>query len=155
MNTDRLVKLVLVHDLPEALAGDATPYVDILTSGTEIDQAVAHWRELMSEDDLAAAKTRKHAAEAAGLEQLCSLLPPGLADELTELWTDYAQRRTPEARFAGQIDKLEALLQAIEYRDAGQPADVQNFLLSARESVEHPVLMVFLRELEACVSSAS
>jgi putative hydrolases of HD superfamily len=149
LDTQRLVKLALVHDLPEAIAGDATPYLDIVSGGTEVDRAVATWREVMTAEDVAAAKRRKHEAEAAGLAELCAMLRGSLADELTELWEEYAERRSPEARFAAEVDKLEALLQAIEYRDAGQPADVENFLASAREAVEHPVLRGFLEELEA------
>src|SRR4051794_37149764 len=144
LDTNRLVKLLLVHDLPEALAGDATPYLPILATGTDVQQAVAQWRQLMSDEDLAEARKRKHADEATGLADLCGLLPSSLAEELTELWTDYAERGSAEARFAAEIDKLEALLQAIEYREVGQPADVHNFLLSARESVQHPVLRSLL-----------
>src|SRR5687767_13889062 len=153
LDTQRLVKLALVHDLPEAIAGDATPYLDIVSGGTEVDRAVATWREVMTAEDVAAAKRRKHEAEAAGLAELCALLRGSLASELTELWEEYAERRSPEARFAAEVDKLEALLQAIEYRDAGQPADVENFLESAREAVEHPVLGAFLDELEARIRS--
>jgi putative hydrolase of HD superfamily len=149
LDTQRLVKLALVHDLPEAIAGDATPYLDIVSGGTEVDRAVATWREVMTPEELAAARHRKYEAEADGLAQLCGTLPPALADELTELWEEYAERRSPEARFAAEVDKLEALLQAIEYRDAGEPADVENFLQSAREAVEHPVLRALLAELEA------
>ncbi len=152
LDTERLVKLVLVHDLPEAEAGDATPYDDMVEAGAEVDDAIAQWRQLTSPEQRAAWKDRKHVAEAAGLAKLCIDLPAPLASELTELWTEYAERSTLEARFAAEIDKLEALLQAIEYRDAGHPADVENFLLSAQEAVEHPVLRAFLNELAAQVN---
>ena len=115
LDTERLVKIVLVHDLPEAEAGDATPYTDILASGTPVDEAVAQWRTLISPEQLTEGKRRKHEAEATGLARLCANLPGALATELTELWNEYAERRSPEARFAAEIDKLEALLQAIEY----------------------------------------
>ncbi|HZT09360.1 MAG TPA: HD domain-containing protein [Chloroflexota bacterium] len=153
LDTARLVKIVLVHDLPEAEAGDATPYVGIVETGVRVEDAVARWRDLLSPEERAEAKMRKHALEADGLARICASLPGSLGDELLDLWAEYSERRTPEARFAAEIDKLEALLQAIEYRDAGHPADVENFLLSARESVQHPLLVELLAELERYLAS--
>jgi len=37
---------------------------------------------------------------------------------------DYSERRSPDAQFAAQLDKIEALLQAIEYGEAGSEAHV-------------------------------
>jgi putative hydrolase of HD superfamily len=76
------------------------------------------------------------------------MLPQPAADELRVLWHEYAERSSPEARFVSQIDKLEALLQALEYREAGQPADVESFWQSAQDAVEHPVLRQLLHEIE-------
>jgi putative hydrolase of HD superfamily len=148
LNVDRLVRLTLVHDLPEAIVGDATPYAEIIAAGVDVDHAVTHWRELLSPEALAAAKERKHQTEAGGLVLLCQMLPQPAADELQVLWHEYAARSSPEARFVSQIDKLEALLQALEYREAGQPADVESFWQSAQDAVEHPVLRQLLHEIE-------
>jgi hypothetical protein len=101
-------------------------------------------------DQLAAAQSSKRNLEEEAVERLAGQLPQILGDDLRELWLDYSERRSPEAQFAAQIDKLEAALQALEYRDAGQEADVANFLLSAREVVAHPVLLDLLAEIEAC-----
>ncbi len=153
LDTGRLVKLMLVHDLAEAEVGDATPYDEILRQGVDPADAVARWRDLVSDEDLARAREKKHRLEAQAMRRLADDLPAGLAGEILELWTEYAERRSPEARFAAQIDKLEALLQALEYRDAGEPADVENFLLSAREAVRHPVLVDLLQGLESAMAS--
>jgi putative hydrolase of HD superfamily len=153
LDTARLVKLMLVHDLPEVEAGDATPYGGIAVDAeADLADVVARWRELVTPEALAQAREEKHRVEAAAMAHLTGALPVALRDELRALWTEYAERRTPEARFAAQIDKLEALLQALEYRDAGQPADVENFLQSAREAVTDPVLFRFLGELEAAAA---
>jgi 5'-deoxynucleotidase YfbR-like HD superfamily hydrolase len=151
LDTDRLVKIMLIHDLPEVEIGDVTPYAGIVAQGMELQDALPRWRELLSTEELAAAKREKHRLEAQGLRQLSQGLVEPLRSELRELWDDYTERRTPEARFAAQIDKLEALLQAIEYRAAGQAADVENFLWTAEASVQHPVLQSLLDELRAFV----
>ena len=149
LDTNRLLKLMLLHDLPEAEAGDATPYGEVLASADDLAASVPRWRDLVSPEQLAAAKRAKRAVEEQAAERLAAMLPDVLGAELAELWADYTERRSPEARFAAQIDKLEAALQAIEYRDSGQEADVANFILSAREVVEHPVLLELLAEIEA------
>src|SRR5215212_2028227 len=67
LNTDRLVKIMLVHDLPEAEVGDATPYAGIVAAGMAVHEAVPRWRELLSEDEQRLSKEAKHQLEAEGL----------------------------------------------------------------------------------------
>jgi putative hydrolase of HD superfamily len=149
LDTSRLVKLMLLHDLAEVEVGDATPYGHLLGQGADSTQVAARWRELVTPDDLARVRADKHQRESEAMAALAASLPAGLRQEMLDLWADYAQRRSPEARFAAQVDKIEALLEAIELRAAGQPADVENFLVSAREVAEHPVLVSLLAEIEA------
>lgn len=149
LDCTRLLKLSLVHDLPEAVAGDATPYAQLITGGLGVADAAAHWRDLLAHDDLVAAKREKHQLERAALSEIVRDLELPLAAEITDLWEDYAERRTPEARFVAQVDKLEALLQALEYREAGHPSDVESFLKTARDEVEHPVLRELLEGFSA------
>src|SRR5713226_9513959 len=67
LDTARLVKLVIVHDLPEALAGDATPYGGLVASGLDAGDAASRWRVLLSEDDLATGRREKLDAERVAL----------------------------------------------------------------------------------------
>ncbi len=146
LDTDRLVKMMLVHDLAEARVGDATPYAALLDSNGG-SEAVWRWRELLSAEQLAAAKREKHARELAALDAIVGELPGALAAELRELALDYVDRGSAEGQFAAQIDKIEALLQAIEYLEAGQQSDVESFLTSVRDEVTHPVLVAFVEAL--------
>ncbi len=79
------VQLVLVHDLVEIHAGD-TPLYD--TSAGE-DQRE---RETLAADEL------------------FGLLPDDQARRLRALWDEFEERRTPEARFAKAMDRLQPLL---------------------------------------------
>lgn len=147
LDTDRLVKLLLVHDLAEAEVGDATPYGALLSGAGP--EEVRRWRELVPVDQLDAAKREKHEREAAALARIVAELPELLAGEIHELAKDYAERLSPEARFAAQIDKIEALQQAMEYAEAGQPSDVENFRATVRDEVSHPTLVAFVAALGA------
>ncbi len=70
-----------------------------------------------------------------------------LRGEIQELAEDYWELRTAEARFAVQVDKVEALLQAVEYRELGHPSDVENFLETAEETISDPTLIAFVEAL--------
>lgn len=82
----RLVKICIVHDLGEAIGGDI-PAVDQIAGAGKAEQ------------------------ERRDLLQLLEPLPPRLQDEITGLWDEYEEARTPEARLAKALDKLETILQ--------------------------------------------
>lgn len=81
----RVLKMTLIHDLVEVDAGDAYVY-----------DAEARGRQV----------AREHAAA----DRIFAILPPDQARELRELWEEFEARGTPEARFAGALDRLQPLL---------------------------------------------
>ncbi|QNM97811.1 HD domain-containing protein [Chitinimonas koreensis] len=86
VDVNRVVKLLLVHDIVEIDADDTFLY----------DEAGA------------AAKAIK---EVAAAERLFGLLPPAQRDEFMALWREYEDRATPEGRFAYACDRLLPMLQ--------------------------------------------
>ena len=103
----RAVKMALVHDLAEALAGDITPHCGV------------------SEGD-------KHAREMAALESMVQSLNEPSACEIMSLFVEYEANQTAEARFVHDLDKLDMILQADEY-EAAQGRDLQQFFDSTRD----------------------
>jgi putative hydrolase of HD superfamily len=79
------IKLVVVHDLVEIYAGD-TPIYD-----TEL------------------AKSQQDREEAAA-DRLFGILPGDSGRALRALWDEFEERKTPEARFAKAMDRLQPLL---------------------------------------------
>ena len=61
-------------------------------------------------------------------------LPEAAGKTIQEAVTEYEQQRTPEARCAKDADRLECLIQAIEYRESGY-ANVQGWIDSSRDSL--------------------
>jgi len=86
VDTERLLKMCLVHDLGEALRGDVPA---------------------PEQDDT----PDKAARERADLHDLLAPLPPAGRDEITALWGEYEAAVTPEAKLAKALDKLETILQ--------------------------------------------
>jgi putative hydrolase of HD superfamily len=95
VDVERLLRLALLHDLTEARTGDLPS-----TIKSYFDPAV-----------LKAADER--AAEAI-LSQLGQL-----SEDYLELWREYEQRASLEARLVKAADKLDLLLQAREYEKGG------------------------------------
>ena len=83
---NRVTAMLLIHDLVEIDAGDLFVYAD------------------------AAAQARQDTAEHAAADRLFTLLPPGQGPELRALWDEFEARRTPEARFARALDRLQPML---------------------------------------------
>jgi putative hydrolase of HD superfamily len=89
VDTDRLIKMCLFHDLPEARTGDLN-YVNKKYVKADIEKAV---------DDLA------------------STVPFG--NEIRELIHEFEKGESPEARLAQDADQLELILALKEYKDVG------------------------------------
>lgn len=85
---DRLkaLKMVVIHDLAEAIAGDSYPW--------ELKKRV-----------------NKHDREEKALKKIVSKLPQKSAHEILSLWHEYEDMKTPESQFAHALDKMEVLLQ--------------------------------------------
>jgi putative hydrolase of HD superfamily len=111
----RAVKMCLVHDIVEIDAGDTYCY-----------------DEAGNEDK---AERERRAAE-----RLFGLLPEDQGLELRELWQEFEQGRSPEARFARAVDRLMPLLHNFHtrgrsWREHGIDSElVRDRMLPIRES---------------------
>ncbi|MED5015788.1 HD domain-containing protein [Paenibacillus chibensis] len=81
----RVMKMLLIHDLVEIDAGDTFAY-DI--KGQE----------------------GKFEREREGATRIFGLLPAEQSGELMELWLEFEQGETPEARYAAAMDRIQPLL---------------------------------------------
>jgi len=140
LDRDRVMLLGLVHDLPEAIAGDPTPFDDVRDESGVIP--ASHFATAPGYSD--AARDAKQQAEAAALDEMLRDLPSDLAGELRSAWQEYEQGQTAEARFVRQIDKLETLMQAEDYRDLQPDLVIDSFRIGARRDVSEPALAALL-----------
>jgi putative hydrolase of HD superfamily len=86
----RVVAMLALHDLVEVDAGDLSAYAP------DADQA------------------RQPAAEVAAADRLFGLLPSDQAGSLRQLWDDFEERGTVEARFARALDRLQPMLENVK-----------------------------------------
>lgn len=122
----RVVTMLLIHDIVEIDAGDTFLY-----------------------DDEAA--TTKPAREQRAADRLFELLPNDQATELRALWDEFEDLKTPEARFAKALDRLQPLLH--NYRARGgtwKEPGVNHARVTERKSVigrGSPTLWAYAREV--------
>lgn len=82
----RVVAMLVLHDLVEIDAGDLFIYADN------------------------AAQARQKETERAAADRIFALLPQPQAAVVAALWEEFEERRTPEARFARALDRLQPML---------------------------------------------
>jgi putative hydrolase of HD superfamily len=114
---ERLIKICIVHDLGEAIGGDVPA------------------------PEQARRAASKSADERRDLLQLLDPLPADLKSEITALWDEYEAARSPEARLAKALDKLETILQ---HTQGDNPADFDyrfNLDYGRRFTADHPLLV--------------
>ncbi|KEH32596.1 putative HD/PDEase domain-containing protein [Medicago truncatula] len=107
LDRNKCIKMAIVHDIAEALIGGITP-----------------------PDGISKAYASRLEAEA--LEYMCEILGVGEGSrgkEITELWMDYEANSSPEAKFVKDLDKVEMILQALDYED-GQGKDLDDIFRS-------------------------
>lgn len=107
LDRDRVLRMILVHELGEIYTGDITP-------------------------GDAMAPEEKHRLEREGFLRVAARLPRG--DEYLALWEEFERGQTPEARFVHQLDRLEMGFQAAVYEAQGLP-DMEQFFASASAAV--------------------
>ncbi|XP_021989566.1 5'-deoxynucleotidase HDDC2 isoform X1 [Helianthus annuus] len=105
VNRDKCIKMAIVHDIAEAIVGDITP-----SDGVP--------------------KAEKSRREKEAIDHMCKLLGGGpRAEEIHELWMEYEENSTTEAKVVKDFDKIEMILQALEYENE-QNKDLEEFFES-------------------------
>ena len=97
LDIPKCTKMALIHDMAESLVGDITP-----VDGVD--------------------KTEKHRREAASMKYLSKNLLGAVVnggaeagEDMREVWKEYEDNKTLEANFVHDVDKLELVLQMVEY----------------------------------------
>lgn len=148
LNIERVLKLVLVHDLCEVYAGDITPYNGVLPKDEEErKEMVRKWVRLPKEKKIEKYK-RKYKMERESLEKLVKELPKQLREEILSLWEEYEKQSSLEGKFVHQIDRAENLLEAFECFKKDKEFPTRPWWEHAEEVIDDPLILQFLKEIE-------
>ena len=127
VDVGRLLKICVIHDLGEAIGGDvpAPEQVRRAEAGISAGKAAGERRDLLT---------------------LLEPLPATLRLEISALWDEYEEARTPEAKLAKALDKLETILQHTQGQNP--PGFDYRFNLGyGRQHTEGPPLIAALRQV--------
>ncbi|KAF2098747.1 HD domain-containing protein [Rhizodiscina lignyota] len=127
LNIAHCTKMALIHDMAESLVGDITPVDGV-------------------------AKPEKSRREAETMDYLCKDLlgnvSGGLAgEEIRRVWQEYEDGLTLESKFVHDIDKMELVLQMLEYeRSHEKQPDLSEFSWVATK-IELPEIKAWCEEV--------
>jgi len=102
LDMNKCIRMCLIHDMGESLVGDITPVDGV-------------------------PKTEKNRREASAMDYIAGGLlgnvyggASGVGGEIRAIWQEYEDSETLDSRFVHDIDKMELLLQMVEYEKRGQ-----------------------------------
>ena len=118
-NTEKIVKMALLHDLAESITGDFIP--------NEIS------------------KENKKVLENDAMEDIFSKLPSNMIIQYRDIWREFQEGKTKESILLHDIDRLEMAVQAAKYFSEGYPKEkLQEFVESARKEIKSKELLEIL-----------
>lgn len=121
LNTIKLLKMALIHELGEIYLGDITPHDHI-------------------------PKKMKHEWELKAVIEIFSKIPKG--KEYIALWKEYESGTTPEAKIVRQIDYLEMAFQAVVYERQYQKDNLQEFFNFNDRNLKNKTILQIYKELK-------
>ena len=107
-NKLQLIEMALIHDLGEAYVGDIVP-----------EQSIS--------------KQKKHLLEKKAQQKIFANLENG--EYYYKLWLEYEENKTKVSKLLHQLDKLEMVIQALEYQKLHKQKKFDEFIQSAREKI--------------------
>ncbi len=114
-NSEKILKMILLHDLAESKIGDYTP--------KQLD------------------KEKKNKLENNAFNEIIKSLPDLIKSQYLQIWQEYQENNSPESKIVHQIDKLEMALQAKIYEKDGYSQEkLDVFFESAKIDIIDPKL---------------
>jgi len=121
-NSEKILKMILLHDLAESKIGDHTPQ--------QLD------------------KEKKNKLENNAFNEIIKNLPDLIKSQYLQIWQEYQENNSPESKIVHQIDKLEMALQAKIYEKDGYSKEkLDAFFESAKTDITDPKLKELFTEI--------
>ena len=122
LDTEKIIKMALLHDLAESVIGDVTP--DEMNDMKKIN------------------------IENKAMTQILENLPSNVSKQYIVLWDDFQKNSSREANFLHEIDKLEMVFQAKFYLDKGISKEkLRSFFKTANNEIKNKQLRSILSRI--------
>src|SRR5690349_19576057 len=122
LDTKKILKMALIHDLSESITGDFTP------------------------DEIS--KNDKKEIENQTMKEILSKLPLEISIEYEKIWNEFQDGISKEATLMHEIDRLEMAIQSLKYNAEGHPKDkLTLFFESAKKDIKSKEILEILDEI--------
>lgn len=118
LDTEKLIRILLLHDVQESITGD-------LDHSSKQELGIDNVLDV----------------EKKAIIELLSHLPAPLEAEYLSIWKEFNNQESPEAVVAKDIDKLEMILQCLEYERKGYDTEkLSSFWKNVEGQIKNPSL---------------
>lgn len=150
LNVERAIKIALFHELAEVYTGDITPfgYYQGLSMKKKKDKELLMKWVRLSKNEKEKREKVKFRREKKAFLKLTDSLETKLKNEIYFHWYDNEKRISKEAKFVRQLDRIETLLQSIEYFGSDNGTGGTSWWEGTKEIVEDPLLLDFLAVIQ-------
>ena len=119
LNTEKVVKMMLIHDLPEIIIGDLMP-------GENPNKSI--------EENIA-------------INKILENLPENIRAEYIDIWNEFTNKQSKESMLVNEIDKLELIIQLSLYKNQMSKEVFNEFLQSAEKNIDSEFNRKLLKEI--------
>lgn len=121
LDTQKVMKMCILHDLAESITGDLTP--------TKIS------------------RKEKQKLENKIMRKILSILPNNISKKYFEIWNEFQQSKSQEAKLVHESDKFEMALQAsIYWKEGFSKEKLKQFFDSASKEITESTLKDILND---------
>jgi len=121
-NSEKIIKMILLHDLAESKIGDYTPGQIPIEKKNELENKA--------------------------FLKILENLPDSIKSQYLKIWKEYQENNSSESQMVHQLDKLEMALQAKTYQTDGHSKEkLESFFESAKNDMINPKLKELFRNI--------
>ncbi|KKP93830.1 MAG: HD domain containing 2 [Parcubacteria group bacterium GW2011_GWA1_36_12] len=149
LHQEKLLKMVLYHELSRVYSEEMTPYDSVLTgrnAKTKKD-ILKQWVRL-SRKEKSETFLRDYRKEKIAIKKLASILDDKRREEIMLLWEEFKAGSSSEGYFLNQIEAVSTLFKSLVYFSEKNSSFVGPFWEWAFESVDNPAIIEFMDELK-------
>ena len=126
VDTEKLIRMLLLHDIQESITGDYDYY---------------------AKEEIGMPRVKLQERKA--IKDILSRLPTKSKRKYYAIWQEYEDKTTREAMLANDIDKIEMLMQALEYEKEGYDSGkLEAFWTRVKSKIKTPIVQDLFKLLK-------
>ncbi len=153
LDLEKVIKIALIHDLPEVYAPDLTPY-DAASLSEEKRAEEINLKDISPIKSSPSNRQRKLMneikikEEEKGMRKLIKNLEKEKRKEIYTLKEEFDEEKTPEGKFVNETNMVVNFFQGMEYYKKYGDIDYKMWIKRVEEKITEPILIEFVKEVK-------